>query len=167
MNWTHTISLQPDFDIWSTFHRSTKICHQKIPFINLLGQTSYVSDSQVFFKMLSHPEAMYLYNSGSMTAIERGTPSRKCELFLHNAPSRHRRCSNVGNILGVFCQPLSSDHLSVIQVSHKDNSSNLKPTKTLSKSKQKIDSTEHVERQIRTEHTREQVLNWCGSHATT
>ena len=89
-----------------------------------------MSDSQVFFKMLSHPEAMYLYNSGSVTAIERGTPSRKCELFLHNAPSRCRNCSNVSNVLGVFCQPLSNDDLSVVQVSHKHNGSNLKPTKT-------------------------------------
>jgi len=114
MNWTHTISLQPNFDIQSTFHGSTKICHQKIAFINLMRQNSYVSDSRIFFKMLLQPEAMYLYNSGSMTAIERGTPSRKCEFFLQNAPSRRHICSNVGNVLGNLCKPISIIHLSVI-----------------------------------------------------
>ena len=35
MGWTHTISLQPDFDIWSAFPGSTKICYQKLVFLNL------------------------------------------------------------------------------------------------------------------------------------
>ena len=114
MNWTHTISLQQNFDIQSTFHGSTKICHQKIAFINLMRQNSYVRDSHIFFKMLLQPEAMYLYNSGSMITIERGTPSWKCEFFLQNAPSRRHICSNVGNVLGNLCKPISIIHLSVI-----------------------------------------------------
>ena len=82
----------------------------------MMRQNSCVSDSHIFFKMLLQPEAMYLYNSGSMTAIERGTPSRKCEFFLQNAPSRRHICSNVGNVLGNLCKPLSIIHHSVIQL---------------------------------------------------
>lgn len=68
--------------------------------------------------MLLHLKAIYLYNSRSMAATERGTSSRKYEFFFHNAPPRRHIHSHVDNALGVLFQILSNFHLAVIQVSN-------------------------------------------------
>lgn len=60
IDWTHTVSLQPDFDIRSTFLGSTKISHQKVVFPNLAKEMSPINIYNIFLKKktLPHPKAI-------------------------------------------------------------------------------------------------------------
>ena len=67
-----------------------------------------------------------------MAATERGTSSWKCQLLLHNAPSRCRILSHVGNVTSAAFHLLSSFHLAGTQVSNNLQWNFLKPIPTYS-----------------------------------